>query len=195
MDLNRIKFRSACEDDAKALLDVYAPYVEETAITFEYEVPSVEEFRRRVRTVLEFYPYIVAEYDGKIIGYAYASAFHPRAAYKWAVELSIYLDMDCRGLGLGRKFYELLEAILKEQHFLNLYASIAKIDCDDQHLTDASVKFHACLGYKTIGTFLKCGYKFNTWYDTVWMEKIIGVHETPPLPLLPFSAVKDQFGL
>ena len=106
-----LSIRTACPEDAEALLEIYAPYVRETAVTFEYEVPSPEEFRGRIEHVLSRYPYLAAEEDGRIVGYAYLSAFHPRAAYGWCAEPSVYVEMERRGRGIGRRLYEELERI------------------------------------------------------------------------------------
>ena len=168
--------RTATPDDAKELVAIYDYYVKETAITFEYETPSIEEFRGRIEKVLKKYPYIVIEKGKEILGYAYASTFKDRDAYQWSVELSIYLRKDVRRAGLGRMLYEELEKRLKAQGILNLYACIGYPDVEDEHLTRDSVKFHEKLGYSMIGKFNKCGYKFNTWYSMVWMEKLIGEH-------------------
>ena len=103
-----IVIRVAALDDAEELLEIYAPYVRETAITFEYEVPSPEEFRERIAHTLEKYPYLVAEHDGKIEGYAYVSPFKERAAYAWAVETSIYVDQNCKRMGIGKNLHSTL---------------------------------------------------------------------------------------
>ena len=191
-----ITIRAARPDDAEALLRIYAPYVTDTAITFEYEVPSVEEFRGRIEKTLRRYPYLVAEEHGRIIGYAYAGAFHSRAAYDWACELSIYVAADARRRGLGSRFYALLEEILAAQGLLNLNACIAvPLSDDDPYLTRASVTFHERRGYRTVGEFTRCGYKFRRWYNMVWMEKLIGPHLTDQPTVLPFNAVRDRFGL
>ena len=171
--------RFAAPEDATDLLAIYAPYVETTAITFEYEVPTVEEFRRRIEKTLTFYPYLVAEREGTIVGYAYAGAFHARAAYAWAAEVSIYVDRNCRGQGIGRALYTALEQLLKEMGILNLNACIAYPEREDEYLTKASVEFHRHMGYEWVGQFHNCGYKFDRWYHMIWMEKIIGEHITP----------------
>ena len=193
--IDNVKFRIATPEDSEELLKIYKPYVENTAITFEYEVPSIDEFSKRIENTLKLYPYIVAINENKIIGYAYASAFHPRVAYSWSAETSIYLKKDCRGNGLGKKLYLLLEDILKKQNILNLNACIAYTQKEDSHLTNASVSFHKHLGYTLVGHFTKCGYKFNTWYDMVWMEKLIGLHQTETNPIIPFYQIKDEFDL
>ena len=187
MEKNKLQIRVATKEDAEALLAIYAPYVEKTAITFEYEVPSIEEFRCRIQETLKKYPYLVAEKNGKIVGYAYAGAFHARPAYDWAAEMSIYLREDQRHRGTGRRLYAALEAVLRAQHIQNLYACIGYPDgADDAHLTKNSAQFHAHLGYRLVGEFPRCGYKFGTWYSMVWMEKCIGAHEANPAPVRPF---------
>ena len=175
-----VQLRVATPEDAAALLDIYAPYVRETAITFEYDVPSVDEFAARIAHTLEKFPYLAAENDGEIVGYAYAGAFHPRAAYQWCAEMSVYVKRDVRRMGVGRKLYDAMEALLKAQRLTNVEACIAVPSAPDAHLTLDSVRFHEKMGYRK---FEKCGYKFDTWYDMVWMEKHIGghVHAQPPI--------------
>lgn len=169
--------RTAALEDSRALRDIYAPYVERTAVSLEYEPPSVEGFRRRMAKVLEDYPYLVAEKDGEILGYAYASRFHPRAAFLYCAEVSIYLRPDARRCGLGRALYAELEERLKRQGILNVYASIATTErADDPDLTADSPRFHEKMGYHTVAVFHSCGYKFGRWYDLTWMEKWIGEH-------------------
>ena len=175
---DEVKIRTATEKDAEALLEIYEPYVRETAITFEYEVPSAEEFRSRIRNTLLKYPYLVAEQNGEILGYAYAGPFHDRPAYDWAVETSIYVDCDRKHMGIGKKLHNALEEELKERGFLNMNACIAYPETKDEHLDKNSAEFHAHLGYRMVGEFHKCGYKFNRWYNMVWMEKLIGEHTT-----------------
>lgn len=187
MKTAEINIRIASEQDAEALLGIYAPYVEETAITFEYAVPTVEEFAERMRRVLRRYPYLAAECAGEIVGYAYVSPFHERAAYDWAVETSIYVKKDKKRMGIGVRLYEVLEELMKKQGILNLNACIAYPAADDPHLTMDSVHFHEKQGYRMVGRFYKCGYKFNRWYDMVWMEKHIGEHREnqPPVKWFP----------
>ena len=163
--------RTASPKDAEALQNIYAPYVEKTAVTFEYEAPSVEEFAGRIERTLQKYPYLAAELDGGIVGYAYAGAFHERAAYDWAVETSIYVREDKKGAGIGRALYEALEQALLRQNILNANACIAYPAQEDKYLTKDSVLFHERMGYRMVGKFQKCGYKFGRWYDMVWMEK------------------------
>lgn len=187
-----LRIRPACPQDAAALLKIYAPYVNETAVTFEYDVPSMPEFRGRIERTLAMYPYLVAQTDGEMMGYAYAGAFQPRAAYRWAAEISIYVRMDGRRMGVGRRLYAALEQALRAQGVVNLYACIASVSRLDDYLTRDSVAFHERMGYRLAGQFDACGYKFGRWYDMVWMEKHIGGHTAPQPPVRPFGDVRVE---
>ncbi|AEG59860.1 GNAT family N-acetyltransferase [Desulforamulus ruminis] len=185
-----ISIRMATEADAKEILEIYAPYITDTAVTFEYSIPSVAEFSQRIRDTLQMYPYIVALEDDRIVGYAYASAFKKRAAYNWAVETTVYLKQDCRGRGLGKKLYFALEEILKRQNIINLNACIAYTLDEDAHLDNTSTIFHEHLGYTKVAHFTKCGYKFGAWYDMIWMEKMLGEHPSNPDPVIPITELQ-----
>ena len=173
-----VTIRMAEEADAAALLSIYAPYVEKTAITFEYEVPTVQEFKNRITSTLKRYPYLAAIRDGRIIGYAYASQFKERAAYDWAVETSVYVSGDARRTGAGSLLYEALENYLRRQNVINVNACIA-------YPNPGSITFHEKYGYHTVGHFTKCGYKLGQWWDMVWMEKMLGSHPEQPEPFIP----------
>ena len=175
--MENIIIRTATVEDAEEILNIYAYYVKNTAITFEYDVPSLEEFRRRIEKTLQKYPYLVILEQGNIVGYAYAGAFKERAAYDWSVEMTVYIARDAKRLGLGRKIYEELERQLKEMGILNLYACIGDPIVEDEYLTKDSEKFQQHLGYRKVGEFHKCGYKFGRWYNMIWMEKLIGEHK------------------
>lgn len=185
-----ISIRMATEADAEEILKIYAPYVTDTAITFEYDIPSIAELSRRIKDTLQTYPYIVTLEGQSIVGYAYASAFKERAAYNWAVETAIYLKQDCRGKGLGKKLYLALENILKRQNIINLNACIAYTSIEDEHLDNTSTAFHEHLGYSKVARFTKCGYKFGTWYDMIWMEKMLGEHPDAPDPVIPITEIQ-----
>lgn len=163
-------------EDAKELLEIYAPYVEKTAITFEYDVPDLEDFENRIRNTKKKYPYIKAVEDGKIIGYAYAGVFKGRRAYDTSVETSIYVKMSERSKGTGKLLYAELEKQLRNMGIVNMYACIAYTENEDEYLTNDSEHFHEKLGFVRCGTFHKCAYKFNRWYDMIWMEKFINEH-------------------
>ena len=129
-----ITVRNAKLSAAPRILDIYTYYVENTVITFEYDVPSLEEFENRMIDIMKKYPYLVIERDGRIEGYAYAHAFVGRAAYNWASELTIYLDHNAKKCGLGRKLYEALAERLKDMGVLNLYACIGYPKVEDEYL-------------------------------------------------------------
>lgn len=171
-----MRIRTANTGDAACILGIYAYYVENTAVSFEYEVPTLQEFTGRIATTLERYPYLVAEEDGEILGYAYAGPFKARAAYDHSCEVSIYVRRDVRQRGIGRALYEELERRLAAQGILNLYACIADPIEQDEYLTRDSESFHVRMGYQNVGEFHKCGYKFERWYNMIWMEKMIGRH-------------------
>lgn len=176
-----LMIRPTCEKDAAALARIYAYYVEKTAITFEYTAPDMAEMERRRQEISQRYPYLVAESDGKVVGYAYAHAFYGREAYAWSVESSIYVDVNIRKYGIGRKLYEALEKALKSMGILNINACIAvPRDNQDPYVTNGSLNFHQRLGYTLVGRFHNSGYKFDRWYDVVWMEKMIGPHTIHP---------------
>lgn len=184
--------RIATTGDAKELLNIYAPYVTDTAISFECDVPSLAEFEARITDILKKYPYLVAECDGEILGYAYTHAFVGRAAYDWSAETTIYLKKSKVKMGVGRMLYEVLERVSQAQNILNLNACIGYPEIEDEHLTLNSVQFHGHMGYRMVGTFHNCGYKFGTWYHMVWMEKMIGEHSPTPRPVIPFSEVNKE---
>lgn len=157
-----IKFRLADVSDTKEILDIYAPYVTDTVITFEYDIPSVEEFKGRIEDISSEYPYVVCTHKDKIIGYAYAHRYGERAAYQWDVELSIYLDMNYKSLGIGKILYNKVIEILKLQNVQNIYACVTSAN-------EKSIKFHEKMGFEFIGTFKDTGYKFDKWYDITWL--------------------------
>ena len=162
--------------DAAALLAIYAPYVENTAITFEYDVPTVEDFANRIEKILEKYPYLVAEENGALLGYAYASTYYARAAYDWAVELSVYVSQDARGKGVGSKLYDELEDLLDQMGYMHFLACISLPN-------EASLALHQKRGYQQVAHFPKIGYKFERWHDIVWLQKSLD-KVTEPIKLL-----------
>lgn len=190
-------FRLAKEQDAAALLSVYAPYVENTAVTFEYEVPAVEEFARRIRETLSFYPWLVCEKEGEILGYAYASRHKERAAYQWGCELSVYIKEAAGGQGLGLALYQALIRILEHQNVYNLYACVTVPN-------EKSERLHAAFGFSPAGIWHHSGYKHGAWHDVAWYEKTCpqlssadtdppdktpDIFALPPKPLLPVHAI------
>ena len=174
--IDDISIRFAKPEDAKELLKIYAYYVTDTAISFETEVPSEEEFKLRIEEVLKSYPFIVACKDDEILGYAYLHSFVGRKAYELSAETTIYLNPDKKKMGIGKKLYSVLEDIAKAQNITNLYSCIGYVDKEDEYLNNNSVQFHEHIGFRMVGKFENCGHKFGRWYHMVWMEKIIGKH-------------------
>ena len=174
---NNIKIRTVNINDAEAILKIYEYYVKNTAVTFEYDVPSLIEFKKRIANTLKKYPYFVAVSEDRIIGYAYAGPFVGRAAYGWSAELTVYIDPNERNRGAGKMLYDKLSVSLFKMGILNLYACIGYPETEDEYLTQNSAKFHENLGFTKVGEFYKCGYKFQRWYNMIWMEKIIGKHK------------------
>ena len=184
-----LHLRPAVPEDAGELLSIYRPYVEHTAVTFEYAVPTPAQFTQRVRDTLATHPYLVAEAEGTLLGYAYAAPFHPRAAYQWAAETTIYLRQDQRGRGLGRALYQALERCLAAQHIQNLNACIAHIDPPDECVPATSRLFHEKIGFKQVAKFTKCARKFDRWIDMIWMEWIPVEHPDNPDEFIPLPEV------
>lgn len=165
--------REATLYDAQRLLEIYSYYVLNTAISFEIITPSLGEFEKRIQSTLKGFPYLVLEDNGMIQGYAYAGPFRTRPAYRYSCELSIYLDKDAKGNGYGRKLYEELEKQLKSLGIKNLYACVTNPIEEDEHLTRNSEQFHEHMGFIKVGEFHRCGYKFDRWYNMIYMEKLL----------------------
>lgn len=175
----RIRFADPARD-AAGILAVYAPYIRKTAVTFETEVPALEEFTARVAGICADFPYLVLEVDGELAGYAYAHRQAERAAYAWNAELSIYLAGKWRGRGLGAPLYRLLERLLTMQGYVNLYGVITASNA-------GSIRLHERLGYRQTGLHEKTGWKFGQWHDVAWLHK--RVREGEPGTILPLSAL------
>lgn len=194
-----VRIRVATPADAARCHEIYVPYVRDTAVTFEYEPPTFDAFRTRMAKTLERYPYLVAEktdagaHDGSalIVGYMYVSPFKERPAYDWAVETSIYVDRACRRGGVGRALHVAMERCLTAQGILNMEACIATTEVEDEHLTNDSWRFHERMGYRLVGEFRQCGYKYHRWYNMIWMEKHIAPHREDQPPVIPFPEVCD----
>ena len=190
--MDTVRIRNAAPADAGRILEIYAYYVEHTAISFEYQVPTLTEFQARMKETMGRYPYLVAEADGKILGYAYAHPFVGRAAYDWSCELTIYLDPSARRHGLGRKLYEGLEVRLKEMGIQNLYACIGWAQGDESLVSVNSAQFHRHLGYQLVGMFRRCGCKLGRWHHMVWMEKLLPGEQDAPRPVTPFPQLGEE---
>lgn len=191
MEQNLI-IRLARLEDAPELAAIYAPYVRNTAVSYEYEPPNSEEFRRRMDGYMHAFPYLVAELDGKICGYAYAAPYGVRAAYGWSMELSVYVAQNCRKSGVGKQLYTVMEKLLKEQNVVNLYAQIAGVAVEDEYLTHDSVKFHEAMGFTLVGRMHNAGYKFGRWYDMLTLEKHIAPHLAHQPDIIPFERLDPE---
>ena len=164
--------RLAKESDIPAILEIYSPYVLNTAISFEYTVPTLAEFTQRFRDIIRQFPWIVWEEDGQVLGYAYGSLPFGRAAYHWVAASSIYLAPSAQGRGIGRKLYGALEAVLTAQGYRKTYAIITSDN-------PGSLCFHEKLGFRFLARFDDCGIKFSKLYSVVWMEKDLNAKEIP----------------
>ena len=175
----KTRFADPAKDTA-ALLAIYRPYIEKTAITFEKAVPDVKDYERRIADIAAQFPYLVLESGGEIIGYAYAHRQAERAAFDWNAELSIYLKEGFSGRGIGRPLYALLETLLKMQGYVNFFGVITGSNA-------GSIAMHEKMGYQKIAVHEKTGWKFDVWHDTVWMHK--RVHEGAPEAIKPVHAL------
>ncbi len=183
---DKYTIRAADIEDAAELLGIYSYYVLNSAASFEYEPPSLEEFTARIAAATEKYPYLVVESENGLAGFAFAHPFRERRAYDYAAEVTIYIHPDDRHKGLGRELYAALEHGLGEMGVRGVYACIAVPDGEDERLRPDSPLFHEAMGYKLCGTFKNCGYKFGKWYTMVWMEKLIGEFTENPEPIIPY---------
>ena len=181
-----VRVRMAQPSDAADLLGIYEYYIKNTPVTFEFTVPSVEEFAGRIRNTLSHMPYLVCEIDGKIVGYAYASLYRSRAAYDWDCELSVYLEEDYHRGGIGKMLYRLLFALLEQMHYRHAYACITSPNPE-------SIDFHAAMGFQHVAFFPACGYKDGKWHDIVWMDYVLEDSQEPPLPVTPIGQVDPAF--
>lgn len=193
--MDEVALRLARPEDATAIQQIYGYYVENTAITCEVITPSITELTGRIQKTQQRFPYLVATLGDRVVGFAYVSPANPRYAYQWTVETSIYVDRNCRGRHVGTKLYDMLEEICRRMKVVNMTAHIVypHDDQPDQYLTLASPKFHEAYGYRLAGRFYKNVYKFDKWYDMIWMEKSIANHGGAPTPIVNFNQIKDQF--
>ncbi len=173
-----VKIRAAGTNDAEAIQEIYAPYVQRTAISFEDHPPSVAEMRERIVQTARLYPWLVYERDGVLLGYAYASQHRAREAYRWSVDVAAYVnEKHCRQ-GIGKELYTHLFTHLKQLQFANAFAGIALPNA-------GSVRLHELMGFTAIGIYQNVGYKFGKWHDVGWWQKILDRPDVPREPLTP----------
>ncbi|MDR0949334.1 MAG: GNAT family N-acetyltransferase [Lachnospiraceae bacterium] len=159
--------------DSEAILGIYAPYIQNTAISFEQTVPSLDEFTKRIEVISAIYPYLVYETNGRVVGYAYAYQHGSRYAYRFSVDLSIYISEAYQGTGIAKKLYDGLFEMLRNCGYVNAYAGYTNPN-------DKSRMFHEKYGFTHVGTYHKVGYKFGKWHDVIWVEKTIQSHTDHP---------------
>lgn len=187
MSATQLVIRLATEADAARVASIYAPGVERTAASFEEVAPGPDEMSRRIASTLPVYPWLVAELNGRVEGYAYASQHHARAGYRWSVNTSVYIDDDCQGRGLGRALYTSLFAVLRAQGHLNAYAGIAIPNA-------ASVGLHESMGFRLVGVYTGVGFKFGAWRDVGWWHLQLAPLPSAPEPPVPLEAVRARDG-
>ena len=168
---NTLTIREVRVEDAERLVEIYAHYVLNTAVSFEYEVPSVEEFTNRIQKISAKYPYLVCMDQNKVIGYAYAGAYSVREAYSWTATTSIYIDKEYRRKGAGKMLYAVLEERLRERGIVNLLAGVAYAEEEDEYLSHDSLHFHQKMGYIQVARMMTIGKKYDRWYDLLWLQK------------------------
>ncbi|MGI6669822.1 MAG: GNAT family N-acetyltransferase [Acetivibrionales bacterium] len=176
--------RLATEDDCESVLKIYAPYITNTAVTFEYKIPTIAEFKERMADIQKYYPWLVCEIDNKIAGYAYASRFGEREAYKWSVDFSVYIDPEHHGKNIGKALYSALSGIIKLQGFYNAYALVSVPNIKSENL-------HESFGFKAIGVYRNVGYKHGKWRDIKVYELKIQEHVQSPADPLPIDKISD----
>ena len=167
--------RMAEKSDVARMLAIYAPYVRDTAISLEYDPPTLSEFEARYDRIASRYPWIVWEEGGRVMGYAYADVALSRAAYQWDADLSIYLAPETRGKGVGHILYDWMEQKLRELGYVNLYALVTSDNA-------MSCRFHERRGYALLGVLRKSGFKFGRWHDVSWYGLRLTGDEVPVEP-------------
>lgn len=177
--------RPAEERDAEAVAAIYAPLVAETAISFEVEPPDAGEMRRRIAGTLPALPWLVCEGPQALLGYAYASPHRARAAYRWSLDVSVYVAEPARGRGVGSALYAALLPLLARQGYRRAYAGITLPN-------PASVRLHEAFGFTPVGIYRGVGFKLGAWHDVGWWECRLAAAEDAPSEPLPFAALRTD---
>jgi len=172
--------RFATPADTAAVLDIYAPYITQSAISFEYDVPSVAEFAERIRLIQQQFPFLVAEQDGRLLGYAYGSRHAERIAYQWSVNTSVYVHPDGQRQGIARRLYTTLFAYLRHQGYYTAFAGITLPNLKSE-------SFHQTMGFQRIGTYANTGYKFGEWHSVAWLQLALQPYSSSPVPPIPIT--------
>jgi L-amino acid N-acyltransferase YncA len=180
--------RTARDIDAKAIQAIYAPWVVESAITFETDLPSVDAMRERVNARLTHYPWLVWEENGEVLAYAYACRFRDRAAYDWMAETSIYVHHDAQRRGIARELYRVLLEVLRLQGIVQAVGVITLPGA-------VSIALHEAAGFAAAGVWHRCGYKLGKWWDVGMWQKSLQPLSTPPPPMIPFAELATSENL
>ena len=202
----KLHIRFAVPDDAEKMLAIYAPVVEKTGVSFEDLPPEMLSFRKQITTALEQYPWFVAEFEGNVIGYAYATSHRSRAAYRWSAEVSVYVAEEYRNRRVGTVLYHNLFSVMRKQGYRNLYAIVTLPN-------PSSLRLHKQFGFQEIGLHHHAGYKIGRWHDVLWMEHDLfggeqgesdvysandSIYQQFPVPIPLSKLIKDgeleQFG-
>lgn len=177
-----IKIRPATKEDGAALLKIYERYIRDTAITFEYEVPTVAAFSERIENVLQQFPWLVCEIDGEVAGYAYAAKHRERAAYQWSADLSVYIDEKYHRQHIATELYTSLIALLKLQGYYSVFAGVTSPN-------PPSDAFHKAFGFEKVGVFQNVGYKLGAWRDVTWYKLSLADYPEEPKAPIAFSII------
>jgi L-amino acid N-acyltransferase YncA len=178
--VSSVEYRIAAVGDASAIADVYAPYVRDTATSFETEAPDTAELAQRIERIGSQYPWLAASSEGRVIGYAYACENRSRRAYRWSVDTAVYLDVEAQRKGIGRELYRRLFALLRAQGYVNAFAGISLPNT-------ASVGLHESMGFALIGVYRRVGYKLGAWHDVGWWQLVIAEGAENPHEPVRFS--------
>lgn len=177
--------RLATAVDGAELLSIYAPYIRDTVITLEFDVPALEEYRDRIAAICSLYPYLVWIRDEKIVGYAYAAKFHERPGYAYGASTSVYLHQDAQGGGIGRRLYGCLLDLMQAQGLRIAYAITTLPN-------EKSLALQASFGFSPVGVCRRSGRKHGKWLDVMWQEKFLGDFPDEPLPVIPIGDLPDE---
>lgn len=170
------------------MLEIYGPIVTNTATSFEVGIPTIEEFEKRISTYASKAPWLVAEINGKLVGYAYATDHRSREAYQWNQEVTVYVHQDYRKVGIARKLYLMLFEVLKSMNFCKLIAVITLPN-------EPSIGFHKALGFNHIGEMKNIGYKIDKWHSTSWWDLDLNDRHDKPKEITPLDSILSQFNL
>jgi phosphinothricin acetyltransferase len=183
-----VEFRCARPEDASAVLSIYAPYCESSHVSFEIVSPTETQMSGRIATILARYPWLIGELDGQVAGYVYASQHRERAAYRWAVDVAVYVANEYRRRGLARALYESLFSVLRHQGYFKAFAGITLPN-------PASVGLHEAIGFRPVGMFPKVGYKLGRWLDVGWWQFDLQSPATDPPEPRPFEAIRHEIAI